>query len=443
VGNLFVSGDRAVTSGNTGHDFLAFYTAGTLVSLGELDLLYNLAAVREIQQSIARQNDLALDGSFAPFWNPPAYAWIFAPLSKRPYHAALLTWRIVNLLCLVGAVALLVRMLPALSARPPSSLRLAGEPMPLRFRRDWRNWALVPLLIVLSMPFIQALGHGQNTLMSLLLLCVVVTAWRRQMPVLAGACCGLMFYKPQLAAVVAVMLVLCLGARVCLGIGFVFGTMLLITGFTMPDTLGEYLTRLPANLHSIQIESTYLWERHATFKAFWRLLFQGRGPGEISGVVSLLSLLCTLLMALALLGAWWRARSISADDCWTGETRAVSRDRLIAATISAMPLLMPFYFDYDLLLLSVAAVLFAGEVLSRPVGATMSHSQKLLTGAWIGLYLWLMVNPQIAAASGINVTVVLLGAVAGLSIARACNPGLRAAVLPVPQVQRVMVKRAA
>ena len=33
--------------------------------------------------------------------------------------------------------------------------------------------------------------------------------------------------------------------------------------------------------------------------------------------------------------------------------RRVGRDRLIAATIVATPLLMPFYFDYDLLLLSV------------------------------------------------------------------------------------------
>ena len=43
---------------------------------------------------------------------------------------------------------------------------------------------------------------------------------------------------------------------------------------------------------------------------------------------------------------------------------AVSRDRGIAAAIVCTPLLTPFYFDYDLLLLSVPAVLFAAEVLA-------------------------------------------------------------------------------
>jgi hypothetical protein len=443
VGNALIARDRAVTSSNSGHDFLAFYTAGTLARLGQFDLLYDLSAMREIQHTIARQNALELGSSFAPFWNPPAYAWLFAPLSKLSYGTALTIWRIVNVLCLACAIALLVTMLPALIARPPRSLRLAGDPLPVHFTRDGRNWMIVPVLILLSMPFIQALSHGQNTCMSLLLLCLVVMAWRKQMPVIAGICCGMMFYKPQLVAVVAVMLVLSLGVRVCLGLGFVAGTMLLITGFSMSGTMGDYLARLGANLHIMQIQSTYVWERHTTFKAFWRLLFEGRQAGDIGMVVSSLTLLCSGLMGIALLGARWRTRSVGIDDCWTGETRAVARDRLITATITATPLLMPFYFDYDLLLLSVPAVLFASEMLSRPVGAAMTHWQKLMAGAWIGLYLWLMLNPMIAAASGINVTVVLLGTVAGLSIARACNRGIRTAALPVPQVQRVTVKRAA
>jgi hypothetical protein len=443
VGNFVVADHKAVSKRETGHDFLAFYTAGTLARVGQFDLLYDLEAMREIQMSIARDNGLAIGSDFAPYWNPPIYAWLFAPLSRLPYDAALTLWRSLNLICLAGALVLLVRMLPALVARPPSTLRPAGDPLPLRFTRDWRSWALLPILLVCSMPFIQALGHAQNTFMSLLLLSLLVTAWRKRMPVCAGVCCGLMFYKPQLAVVVALMLVLSLGLRVCLGLGFVAGMVVLLTGFTMPGTGDTYLARLPMNLQAIQLENTYLWERHVTFKAFWRLLFQGRGPGEISGVVSLLSACCTIVLAATLLGAWWRSRSCGIDDCWTGETRAVGRDRLIAATIASMPLLMPFYFDYDLLLLSVPAVLLAGEVLSKPPGAKLTHPQKLLTGAWVGLYVWLAVNPQVAAASHLNVTVVLLGMVAGLSIARAANRGVRTAILRIEQAQRVTVKRAA
>ena len=50
--------------------------------------------------------------------------------------------------------------------------------------------------------------------------------------------------------------------------------------------------------------------------------------------------------------------------------------------IVAMPLLMPFYFDYDLLLLAVPAVLLAGEILAMPPGATIDRIHRMLIGGW-------------------------------------------------------------
>ncbi|HEY7089133.1 MAG TPA: glycosyltransferase family 87 protein, partial [Tepidisphaeraceae bacterium] len=445
VGNFVIAPDKSVHAPMLGHDFLAFYTAGTFARLGQFDHLYDLDATREIEHVLAQQNKLETGASFGPFWNPPFYAWPLAALSKLSYTTALIVWTCFNLTCLGVAIVMLARMLPPVVARPPPIMRLADDPVPLKFKRDWRNWALVPMLVLSSMPFVQAISHGQNTFASLLLLTLVVTAWRARMPVAAGLLCGLMLYKPQLAAVVAVMLILSMGSRVCLGLGFVAGSLMLIMGLTMPGVLDNYLTQLPLNLRFMQIDNAYLWERHATLKAFWRMLLQGRGAGEISGVVIVLTTFSGAMIAAGLAGAWWRSRRPDIDDCWTGETRAASRDRLIGATIVAMPLLMPFYFDYDLLLLSVPAVLFAGEMLSKPVGARLGRTERLLAGAWVGLYLWLMINPPIARASAINVTVVLLGTVAGLSIARACRRGARTSstMALVPEVQHVLVKRAA
>ena len=82
------------------------------------------------------------------------------------------------------------------------------------------------------------------------------------------------------------------------------------------------------------------------------MLFQGREVGETLLVVNVLTALCTFALGAGLISAWHRFRSRPLDDCWTGETRGVALDRLIVATIVAMPLLMPFYFDYDLLLLA-------------------------------------------------------------------------------------------
>src|SRR5439155_16469196 len=92
----------------------------------------------------------------------------------------------------------------------------------------------------------------------------------------------------------------------------------------------------------------------------------------------------------------------------------ISRDRLIALTIVSMPLLMPFYFDYDLLLLSAAAALVAREQIAsdRPV-------EIKTLAAWAALYFWMIFNPAVAGATRVNGTVLILSLLAGTMIRRA------------------------
>jgi hypothetical protein len=82
---------------------------------------------------------------------------------------------------------------------------------------------------------------------------------------------------------------------------------------------------------------------------------------------------------------------------------------------------MPFYFDYDLLLLAVPAVLLAAEMLQRKNVATgpLPAADRWLLLAWPALYAWLMVNADVAEKTRVNLAVPLLVAVAALSIARA------------------------
>lgn len=425
AGNFFVADDKAVSTGTLGHDFLAFYTAGTQARTGEFEKLYNLSESKRFQHGLREAHQLQIDDSFAPYWNPPFYAWFTAPFSMLSYHRALLAWTIFNLACLAGAIVLMIRMLPK------------------EHSGNWRIWGLIPLLILTSMPFVQAIGHGQNTFLSLLLLSAVITAWRKPSPVVAGMICGLLFYKPQLAAVVAGMLVLTLGARVCVGLGFVVGLLLLLTGATMPDALGNFLSQLPLNLRQMQIESTYVWDRHATLRGFWRLLYQGKEPAETLMIVNVLTVTCMTMIGSGLIFALVRMRTRPLDDCWTGETRSVATDRMIVATIISMPLLMPFYFDYDLLLLAVPAVLTAGEVLMHSPGARMDRLQRLLAGSWIGLYAWLMINPPMAAGSRVNVAVVILGAMSGFAIARAAGREARAILIGPPEEELLDIRVAA
>ena len=164
-----------------------------------------------------------------------------------------------------------------------------------------------------------------------------------------------------------------------------------------------------------------MWERHATFKAFWRLLFQGRAVGEPNGWVIGLTALSMAGVGAALvwvssLGRW--LNPFAADRPLTS---MASRDRLIAAAVAATPLLMPFYFDYDLLLLAVPAVLFAADLMRRDPAAPLPRADRGLLAAWPALYGWMLLNPDVAERTRVNLAAPLLAAVCSLLIARAAR----------------------
>ena len=421
VGNALIAPDKAVKARMLGQDFIAFYTGGTFVREGRRSLLYDLGAVRGFQHHLAGPLGIDLGDNFGPFWNPPFYAWVFAPLSALSFPAALGVWTILSLSALAAALVLLARMLPS---------RVGGsEEKPI----GWREWGLVPALVLVSMPFLQAVSHGQNTFSSLLLLALTVTAWRGGHALRAGLVAGLLFYKPQVGTVLAVVLALNLGWRALVGIAVTGSALLLVNLLTLPGTLGDYLHRLPENVHYMQVEHTYLWERHATFKGFWRLLLQGRGPGEAALAARTLTAACCAALGGGVLAAAWRWRRATGP----------RRDRLIAATVAAMPLLMPFYFDYDLLLLAVPAVLLAGEWLAGNPAEPRRPADRWLIRAWVALFAWLFVNSALASRTRVNLTVALVTVIAGLLVRRAWRREGEKSALPEMGAPPLLARHAA
>lgn len=373
-----------------GLDFLSFYTAGTAVREGRTADLYSLPAARAFQVEVARREGFELGTRYAPWWNPPFFALVFVPLSRLAFFWALGIWLAVGLICAAVSCRLLCRMLPY---------------------RDWRTWGLVPVLMVVSMPFINTLTHGQNTCVSLLILTAAVWLWRSNRAFVAGLVGGLLAYKPQLALVIAVVMIWDLGWRVALGY-LVMGTVLLaINVIMLPGTLAEFLHRVPENLAYIQWQTTYPWERHVTFKAFWRVLLDGTAVGPTTAIVQIFGGACLVAMLLLLIVVVFR------------QGKEIARDRLIAATIAATPLLMPFYFDYDLLLLAIPTVLLA-----RDWNAS-SHLDRWAFGIFSALFAWLLINPDFAIKTRLNLAVPLLAGLAVLLIVRVSEPPARSTSL--------------
>ena len=385
VGNQTLDPTRGLSRRDLGHDFLAFHTAAAFVRDGRGRQLYDLDAVAAAERATAAANGISLGTDFGPWWNPPAYAVALAPLARLPYPVALDVWWAINGTAIAIAVLLLGRI-----------ARSGGA----------SAW-LVPLLVVISMPCVQAVSHGQNTGTSLLLLTVVVTLWRANRAVLAGLVAGLLFYKPQLAAVVATVLVIDLGWPAAAGLVLAGAALLLVTVVALPGSLGDWVHQLPANVRHMQVERPYLWDRHVTLKAFWRLLLQGKSTGDARPLTTALT---GATVAAVAVGLGWAALRARRD--------AARRDRLIAATVCATPLLMPFYFDYDLLLLAVPLTLYAVD----------PARDRRLTGLWVALYAALFVAAPVAGATHVNLATVLLAAATTMSIGRvtrtAVNPGL-------------------
>lgn len=370
--------ESAIEGSTLGHDFVAFYTAGSFVNAGHPGL-YDLEAAQAFQRSLEARQGIDLGGEFGPYWNPPWFAAAAAPLARLGFHDALQVWMGLNITALGLAGGLLARLLRPLG---------------------WRTAALAPVLMLLSFPAVQALTHGQNTPLSLLLLSGLVLVWRGGHGAMAGALCGVLAYKPQLAALLAVAVVATLGRRAALGLLASGAAWVALSEWTTPGAIGQWLAWLPLNLERIQTADGYLWDRHVTLRAFWRMLLQGREAGAALPLGSVLTWSTSLLLGVGLMVAW-RA------------TRRGGRDGFIAATIVAMPLVMPFYFDYDLLLLAAPATLLAAS------GA----ASRGLRRAWIGLFVATWVNPWVASSWGFNLTVPALLCVAAMTLSHACHAG--------------------
>jgi hypothetical protein len=460
----------SLLGGTHGADLIPSYMAGSFVRKGRPDKLMNFSDAARFQAHLRRINGLEQNGRTGPWLNPPWFAALFVPLSTLPFPAAQLVWLTFNLLLLTASIILLCRMV---ARREPASLtgavvgplsesftpgQSAGSgsdqsAAPDSTRRavccGWRVWGLVPLLLLTSMPFIQALASQQNTFLSLFLLTATVSFWRKGNGLRAGLVAGLLLFKPQLAAVVAVALTCSLGWRAILGLAITSIALLLSTALTMPGALSDYVHKLPAMLPWLRSDRPYAWERQVTFQGFWRLLLQGRvtGPASLSvqllwpacaaaaGAMLLPSLKTTLITDLAVQKARgtrrWRLKSpprrslapflnpaiSSSTGSREGTGDPISRDRLIAATIAIMPLLMPYYMDYDLLLLAVPAVLLAAE--RSRAQAPPDRASRALVIAWAALFPWLFVNAEFGAITRVSLTVLLLTVIAGLHAYRA------------------------
>ena len=166
------------------YDFRQFYAAGKLV-VHDPAHLYDLAAQKMWQDSTVSVADLPL-----PFYHPSYEALLYAPLAFLGFKMAYFVYLVWNML-LVGVCFML--------APPAHSSALREVPR--------------PALLLLFVPLLICVLEGQNSVLFLLLMCLVWRSIEAGDEVTSGKLMALGLFKLQLAIPLALLLTARFGTR--------------------------------------------------------------------------------------------------------------------------------------------------------------------------------------------------------------------------------------
>ena len=289
-----------------GIDFADYYTAGHMAISGELDNVYSVPAHRATMEQLL--------GVVVPFtlpWRyPPVFLLAIIPFSLLPFKISMVLWLGVTLA--LAAVAI-YRMLP--EKRWLGALALGFPGVFMNFR-----W-------------------GQNGFLSAAILAAGVGALETN-PVFGGAMLGLLVYKPQFAVFPFLVLLLTKRWKALLaGIGSALAISIVSLALFGAEQWVEFFRSLFVS------SSNLMADESAIIAAIQVSVYNAMLVLTESPLVSILAQgLCSIGTIIAV--------------CWI--FRKSSRFALKgAALVLGIPLAIPYFMQYDLMILAVPLVLLA------------------------------------------------------------------------------------
>jgi Glycosyltransferase family 87 len=205
---------RVIPSDKLVPDFNCYWTAGTIVTMGESP--YDVALQTQIQRQLGW--DRARDGfgryDFAPYYYPPWFAMAFALLVPLGFETARIVFYLLNVELLFLSAYLLSRT----AARVPPAIPLV----------------VVPLFVFCP----ASLLIGQTAILVLFLTALAWKLLERGNDRAAGAALAFLTTKPQLGAVLVLSLLLWAARqrrwRVAQGFALTLGALALASAMIMP-----------------------------------------------------------------------------------------------------------------------------------------------------------------------------------------------------------------
>ena len=314
-----------VTGDLKGPDFFSFYSGARLFVTRGGSAVYDLVLQREIQiQVTAQPPDRFI---VLPYFHPPYYTLLIAPLGYLSYRQAYIGMAIFNVILAAALIVLLVR----------SSLSIHG-----------RAAVVATALIAGFFPLFVTILQGQSDLVVLVPLAAAYVAWARGRLGWAGVFTALALSKPQLLLLLPVLFLARRAWRALAG----FATVLVALGVVSVAGLGlgpvvDYLKALGAWAigGSLPTNGQLAYTDPAVYSL--KNILQVLPGGSTTALVILL-----LLLGLAALSLSWRPDKPRLD---------------FALAVAASLVLSPHQNVHDLALLvipgfALADLALAGEL---------------------------------------------------------------------------------
>jgi len=200
-----------------GPDFYSFYSGARLYVLKGGSAVYDLTLQRQFElQVIPNSPDRFI---VLPYFHPPYYTLLIAPLAFLDYRSAYYVMAAVNVILVAALIVLLAR----------SSERIHG-----------RSALVAAALVGGFFPLFITILQGQSDLIVLVPLAAAYTAWARGRPGWAGIFTGLALAKPQLLLLVPVLFIARRSWRALAGFGAVIAALgaVSVAGFGLGPVLG-------------------------------------------------------------------------------------------------------------------------------------------------------------------------------------------------------------
>jgi len=167
-----------------GPDFFNFYAAAKLYLTHGGAAVYDIAMQRQVELQITGQDPSRF--IVLPYFHPPYYTMLIAPLAFFDYRNAYYVMAAVNVLLVAALVVILVR----------TSLSVRG-----------RGWLVAAAMIAGFFPLFVTVLQGQSDLVVLVPLAAAYAAWAKGRYGTAGALSALALAKPQLLLLIPILFI--------------------------------------------------------------------------------------------------------------------------------------------------------------------------------------------------------------------------------------------